>query len=70
MKTLNKDNFMIAVAAFVKGQGTHKEEYWTSAANLAEEFLIEFYNEYFDIDLDKEARRAEYLKLKEEFGDE
>ena len=70
MKTLTKDNFMVAVTAFVKGQGTHKDEYWETPAELAKDFLTEFYENYFEIDTAKEARRVEYLKLKEEFGDE
>lgn len=70
MKTLNKDNFMAAVAAFVEGQGTYREKYWCSPSELAKEFLEGFYEHYFEIDRAKDARRIEYLKLKEEFGDE
>jgi len=70
MKTLNKDNFMEAVATFVEGQDTDRDGCYASDATLAEDFLTRFYNEYFEIDLIKDARRAEYLKLKEEFGNE
>ena len=70
MKILNKDNFLAAMRAFVAGQGEDKDEYYASDATLAEEYLTTFYNEYFEIDLAKDARRAEYLKLKKEFGDE
>ncbi len=70
MKILNKDNFMAAVAAFVEGQDEDKDEHYASDAGLAESYLTAFYDEYFEIDHAKDARRAEYLKLKEEFGDE
>lgn len=70
MKTLTKDNFKAAMAAFVEGQDEDKDEHYASDAGLAESYLTAFYNEYFEVDLDKDARRAEYLKLKEEFGDE
>ena len=67
MKTLTKDNFMAAVAAFVNKQSQDNDEYYGSDASLARDFLEGFYNEYFEVDPAKDARRAEYLKLKAEF---
>lgn len=70
MKTLNKDNFMAAAEAYADEQSHDKDEYYDSDASLAKDFLEGFYNKYFEIDLDKDARRVQYLKLKEEFGNE
>ena len=70
MKTLTKDNFLEAMEAYADTQGQYNEEYWCTPSDLAKEILEGFYEHYFEIDKAKEARRAEYLKLKEEFGNE
>ena len=70
MKTLTKDNFLEAMQAYADTQGQYAEEYFCTPSELAKEFLEGFYEHYFEIDKAKEARRAEYLKLKEEFGNE
>ena len=70
MKTLTKDNFLEAMQAYADTQGQYAEEYFCTSSELAKEFLEGFYEHYFEIDTAKEARRAEYLKLKEEFGNE
>ena len=50
MKTLTKDNFRAAIAAFAEGQDEDKDEHYASDAVLAKHYLTEFYNEYFEIE--------------------
>lgn len=62
-------NFQDKINEFVATLSNKVSEYNQSEQELAQDYLEAFFKAYFEVDVDKEARRAQYLELAKEFGE-
>ena len=66
---IDRKEFEVALTKFSGTLSEVKDEIWASEREIADELFDNFIAFYWSEDIAKEQRYANYLKLKEEFGE-
>lgn len=67
---MTRDEFQSYINEFLPTLGDHRDEFYTSERNFAEDIFSQFTNWFWAEDIEKEKRYAQYLELKKEFENE